>query len=588
MAGYWEYAARPGVKVLVGTLHVDIVPIAWAYGLKQLIIPGGAEPMGVTGMPYDMARNTLCMRALEGGFSHCFRSGTMVETEDGPVKIENLRVGDMVKTHRGRYRPVTETMNHALTTGGEVLWVKSRHSTIKCTPEHPFFVSRDGAAGRFIRASELRQGDAMLYPSSWSDDWLDFDIKFNTLGSNNDGKLGSVKNGQSLGRVPVTRDVARLLGLFLAEGCSTHDGLCFTFNNAERDYIDFVCRMFLLLCGRKCSVTVRHATNIKINVRALSPLFKSWFNHGARYKKIPEFVFGWNLSNRLSFLKGYFEGDGSVSRRTNVLSFVTSSKKLASGLMRLASSCGLSVKTRPVPAMTAVVAATGQVINGNGGVQGWFARKSSDKLMDLLEAEQDGGFLKIPIEMVEKHQLSWAAKNKNVYNLEVEEDHSYIADCAAVHNCFMLDSDVIPPPDTILRLLKHDKPVISGVYCRRSPPHGVPVMIKNGNWVTQFPTNSVIEVDFVGAGCLLIRRDVLEKLPPIMPGRHWFSWQVDLKGVVPPGENVSEDFAFNIQCRKKLGIPTLVDTSIQCLHVGLAEASYGKLLPVGSTPRQAA
>jgi len=151
---------------------------------------------------------------------------------------------------------------------------------------------------------------------------------------------------------------------------------------------------------------------------------------------------------------------------------------------------------------------------------------------------------------------------------------------------FFLDSDVIAPPDTILRLLKHDKPVISGMYCRRSPPHAVPVMIKDGKWVTEFKHGSVIEVDFVGAGCLLIRRDVLENLPPVRPGKHWFSWQVDAHGVVPQGETLSEDFAFNLQCRKH-GIPTLVDTSCHCLHIGFGEASYGQFLPVGATPRVA-
>src|SRR5579885_3535544 len=49
---------------------------------------------------------------------------------------------------------------------------------------------------------------------------------------------------------------------------------------------------------------------------------------------------------------------------------------------------------------------------------------------------------------------------------------------------FSLDSDVCAPPDTILRLLSYDLPIVSGMYCRRSPPHAVPVMIKNGQWVT--------------------------------------------------------------------------------------------------------
>lgn len=148
---------------------------------------------------------------------------------------------------------------------------------------------------------------------------------------------------------------------------------------------------------------------------------------------------------------------------------------------------------------------------------------------------------------------------------------------------FFLDSDVVPPKDAILRLLAHNQPVISGMYCRRSPPHAIPVMIREGKWITDFKMGSVVEADLVGAGCLLIRRDVLENLKPIRPGKHWFSWQVDMRGIVAEGEHVSEDFAFNLQCKKQ-GIKTLVDTSIHCRHIGLAEATYNQFLPVGATP----
>ena len=151
---------------------------------------------------------------------------------------------------------------------------------------------------------------------------------------------------------------------------------------------------------------------------------------------------------------------------------------------------------------------------------------------------------------------------------------------------FFLDSDVVPPHNTILRLLAHNKPIISALYCRRSPPAGVPVMIKNGMWVTQFPPNAVIEVDLVGAGCLLIHRQILEKLPPSRPehGKHWFDWKVDMAGILPPSECLSEDFSFCLNVKKHLGIPILVDTSIQCRHIGFSEAGYGTLQPCEARP----
>lgn len=146
---------------------------------------------------------------------------------------------------------------------------------------------------------------------------------------------------------------------------------------------------------------------------------------------------------------------------------------------------------------------------------------------------------------------------------------------------FFLDSDVIPPPDTVPRLMAHNVPIVSGVYCRRSPPHAIPVMIKNKQWVTSFPANALISVDVVGAGCLLVHRDVFASLPPQRVGSHWFDWKVNLRGA--PGfdeaDCMSEDFTFCAHARKN-GYKVLVDTSIQCKHVGLAEAGFGTFKPL--------
>lgn len=148
---------------------------------------------------------------------------------------------------------------------------------------------------------------------------------------------------------------------------------------------------------------------------------------------------------------------------------------------------------------------------------------------------------------------------------------------------FFLDSDVIPPKDTIVRLLKHELPVVSALYCRRSPPHAVPVMIK-GTWVTDFPMGKLIEVELVGSGALLIHRSVFERMPHQRPGKPWFDWRVDQAGIMPPQECLSEDFTWCKAIREKLGIKIMVDTSIRCRHVGLAEADFGTFVPLNTTP----
>lgn len=146
---------------------------------------------------------------------------------------------------------------------------------------------------------------------------------------------------------------------------------------------------------------------------------------------------------------------------------------------------------------------------------------------------------------------------------------------------FFLDSDVSPPSDCVPRLLSHKLPIVSGVYYRRSPPHGKPVMMKNGQWYSDHPPG-LIEVDFVGAGCLLVHRSVFERVPPQRPGKPWFDWRVDLRDcdppIVSPDSCLSEDYSWNLHVRKH-GYKVMVDTDIRCKHIGLAEADKESMLP---------
>lgn len=148
---------------------------------------------------------------------------------------------------------------------------------------------------------------------------------------------------------------------------------------------------------------------------------------------------------------------------------------------------------------------------------------------------------------------------------------------------FFLDDDVVCPPDTIQRLANHGKDIISGVYYRRAQPLA-PVMMshdqnRNAFWVTQYPANAVIEVDYVGAGCLLIHRRVLERV-----GKPWFEWQMGKPDMPkgPDGEylaRLSEDFAFCRKAKRDYRFGVHVDTSIQCEHIGLSTSTAAGLQP---------
>ncbi len=151
---------------------------------------------------------------------------------------------------------------------------------------------------------------------------------------------------------------------------------------------------------------------------------------------------------------------------------------------------------------------------------------------------------------------------------------------------FSLDSDVIPPNAAILRLLQHRLPIVSGLYHRRSPPCSVPVMMMNGTWLVDYERGSLIEVEFVGAGCLLVHRSVVERFfqNPQRPGYPMFDWRVNMQGVLPPGECLSEDYTMSKYAREKFGIKTKVDTSIRRRHVDYSEYDDGSIAPLNCNP----
>ena len=140
---------------------------------------------------------------------------------------------------------------------------------------------------------------------------------------------------------------------------------------------------------------------------------------------------------------------------------------------------------------------------------------------------------------------------------------------------FFLDDDVIAPHDAILRLLSHKRDIVSGVYYRRSPPIGVPVMLRyiegGTQYVTQFKWPDLIPVDLVGAGCLLISRTVLEAMKAKGGHHPFFDWRSD-RTDLPPLERTSEDFTFCVRAKREFGFEILVDTSVRCHHVGMAKA----------------
>src|SRR5713101_4916521 len=95
----------------------------------------------------------------------CFAAGSLVMTEHGQVRIERIKVGDRVLTHKNRYRPVTELFRHQHSGAMVHLFLETRSDSNlqrrkTATPEHPFLVRREGEVD-WVKAGDVRPGDEL-------------------------------------------------------------------------------------------------------------------------------------------------------------------------------------------------------------------------------------------------------------------------------------------------------------------------------------------------------------------------------------------------------------------------------------------
>lgn len=124
----------------------------------------------------------------------------------------------------------------------------------------------------------------------------------------------------------------------------------------------------------------------------------------------------------------------------------------------------------------------------------------------------------------------------------------------------MLDSDVLPPPNFIEKLMSHDKPMVGGWY-RKKTGNGEPVVYdyvlndKGIHWwrIRKEPGTGLEKVDGAGAGCWLMKKEVAEALGPK-------PYEME-----HGGEDL--DLCYKVN---QAGFPIYIDWSIACAHAGVA------------------
>ena len=103
--------------------------------------------------------------------NNCFIPGTLITLADGSVRpIEAIQVGDVVRTHKGRPRRVAEVMVRQVSEELVIVY-PSGLAPIWATKEHPFMVARGSAPPVWTEAKDIQRGDHLQTPCSDGTFW---------------------------------------------------------------------------------------------------------------------------------------------------------------------------------------------------------------------------------------------------------------------------------------------------------------------------------------------------------------------------------------------------------------------------------
>ena len=248
-------------------------------------------------------------------------------------------------------------------------------------------------------------------------------------------------------RIKLGAEVAELLGYYCAEGSIVSDKsrpnsfkINFSFSKTENELAKRVIDLLRDCFGVDARLVNRNTTlAVSASKASLALLLKMIAGERSTGKRVPEMLFDAPREVVKAFLNAFIQGDGHRFDNGKV-SATTVSRELAYGIAWLALKSGYfpSVYDAPMPEMSVI---EGRVVRRapHQYTIVWYEESQVDR--KIVETEK---FYLIPI-----REIASEAFKGNVFNMEVEEEHNYLANFFLVSNCQnWLTSQAMRDPDS--------------------------------------------------------------------------------------------------------------------------------------------
>ena len=394
----------------------------------------------------------------------CFPAGTRIMTAEGFTPIEKIEPGDLVVTHEGHTRPVREIMQRPVDEALVTIRVEKLSATpLVATANHPVLTVRNGET-MWIDAGQLRPGDFVVIAGPDVDGLVPSPIDLATeLGPNFQVDEEAITTVNAAHKATMFRSLdltdpalMRLLGRWLGDGSIGHESrdgerasVNFVFDAADSEGIEDVqtlMRRFFGVSTEPEYANGQRTAHLRYIRRPLARWFGDTFGEGFAHKSIPGWVYDLPAEHRLQLLVGLFQSDGGIHRAAGFLgmNFDQSNQDLAEGIWRVGRSLGYgpslsggSVRPeRTTPHFRVQMSAKdAPELASACGLEAPAAPSQGHEIrLDGLVAYRVTGVDTEPF-------------YGTVYNFQVEDDESYVANGVVVHNCFIqaVNDDLVNP-----------------------------------------------------------------------------------------------------------------------------------------------
>jgi len=405
------YKFTPGSKEeIVKTLRDQfekkgfIIPFSKNDVKTTMMVKILVDELSKFGIIFDMRSKTV---KFEGTGKHddCHPKGTMIQTITGLKPIDKIKVGEQVLTHLGRYKRVWRTIKKPYK--GKLFTIKPYCGLpISVTPEHPIFAcSRSNSKWKYKDKSKVKQ--------FWNPKWV-LPINF----KNTKSRMMFPINRQEI-LCPYSDDLMWLFGLFAADGSYKDNGtMSISFNSNDTKNVSKSKKIIKNEFGKKCSEYKQKGKNcIVLQWGDIANLHL--FHIGKmENRRFPSQFLQYPLAKQNMLYEGYFTGDGYVDPLGNRIT-ATISRELANQVHIILLRLGRCAGIRQIKRKRYTIKNKDQY---------WVSWKS--KRLNNTKSKIYEDYVVSSIQSFKESEI-----NGNVYNLEVEDDESYVAENTIVHNC---------------------------------------------------------------------------------------------------------------------------------------------------------